>query len=594
MSYEFNPRTQQYELPNPHRVENQFLIVTGVVLFCMGAAGLMAARDALMNRGLQGAESSVLALLPAALILIFSIAHLGRWARQLRFYFGRDQGAQLAPELGRDKDGETPEALELRERLRQNALSYNIPVRALDTLLYTLIPDLIFAPSLVRAYAERQFHNALVLGLVLILFMVAGIGLPPAQSTWIGLFYFALTAFILRPQGLASGRLAAMGSGVKGFIGLMIVSIVGPALVMVTVTTPAPFSELVNYGALTVLLLLLGLVAALLFLIALRQHTLRPDSASATAALDTVSMNSHPNQLLLECEREMQRVWTDGIPNRSYLRKRPEVSGEAGSFEGELLEETQPVPFETRALSLSSALAAAEYRWLVLLDAYALIASLAGGACLLKVSQSGGMQPNLILAGLALLVAGSAAFTGSKWLWRRFRFTSRIYWVEMKGSFQIARMDYGNVLHDRVKTQKQLINIEDMTLRVWVTEIDSVSFETNPSAADRKRYPVAMRGLPDEAERVTRLLADFGRAQSAIVAPSANRDAARVAALRQLEAVSSAHTPAALSQAPAVNAIAAALVAGFCMRCGTALSAGVLFCDNCGVAVAAPVSGGTR
>lgn len=131
--------------------------------------------------------------------------------------------------------------------------------------------------------------------------------------------------------------------------------------------------------------------------------------------------------------------------------------------------------------------------------------------------------------GAALWLLGRFCFSTGNDLWCRFDFVSKLIWVEMQGNYQSAQMDFGNVLSDRVKTQKQVINVESMTLRVWVAEIDSVAF-----GKDGRRQFLAMRGLREEAAALHAHLTSFGQSQSMIVAPTSQEDMNRAGALAAL------------------------------------------------------------
>ena len=74
----------------------------------------------------------------------------------------------------------------------------------------------------------------------------------------------------------------------------------------------------------------------------------------------------------------------------------------------------------------------------------------------------------------------------------------------MQGSYQSAKLDYGNIMTDRIKTEKNVINIENMTLRVWVSELDSVSF-----GKKSPRWIVGMRGLSSESAYLAQHIKQF-------------------------------------------------------------------------------------
>ena len=59
----------------------------------------------------------------------------------------------------------------------------------------------------------------------------------------------------------------------------------------------------------------------------------------------------------------------------------------------------------------------------------------------------------------------------------------------MQGNFQVSNVDFGNVVQDRFRSQKTVTNVEDMTLRMWVADIDSVCY-----GRDRERFIVGLAG----------------------------------------------------------------------------------------------------
>jgi hypothetical protein len=236
-----------------------------------------------------------------------------------------------------------------------------------------------------------------------------------------------------------------------------------------------------------------------------------------------VSFNGAPNQIPLHFARTLQELWFEKIPNRRYISVQPQTTGTRGSFAGEMLEESQPLPTESGALTLQYCLTTREYRYLVAVASLALLL-IAGSSVmtLIAVLRWPAGASNLVVgAGLSFLLA-LFCLRSSQMLWRRFRFTSRLYWLEMQGNFQESSVDFGNIVQDRFKSQKTVTNVEDMTLRLWIADVDSVCY-----GRDRPRYVVGMAGNATEAERLGRYLADFARSQAVIVSPTSTRDAER-------------------------------------------------------------------
>src|SRR5471030_1303181 len=83
-------------------------------------------------------------------------------------------------------------------------------------------------------------------------------------------------------------------------------------------------------------------------------------------------------------------------------------------------------------------------------------------------------------------------------------------------------MSVGNQMSSQVHSSKNVINIESMTMRVWVSEIDTVIF-----GKDSLRQLVGMRGMPALADELAKTLKGFGETRSSIVAPSSPQDLER-------------------------------------------------------------------
>jgi hypothetical protein len=575
MAYEYSSESRRLDFPNPYRVENVFLLTAAALLIGCALAMFFIGRAKLVG------SASPWSLMPIGLgvgLLVFGL-YLGSWAlSQLRFFFGRGQPVGLAPELGPDQDGSSGNparvakdhsSVFIKETVRQGALSYTEPKGPLNGLLYSWIPSLIFAPEPVQKFAQAQFRSGVVLLVTLASFLIAWITVPSGNAaSWLGLCYFGITVLALMPV-----------NGIKLLVSLILASIFLPVLLGLTA------SSLWNLAWLpmilqTFALLLASSVATVLFFIALMHHTPPPPRTEITWKQLSLSLNAHPKQLLDELEREMQKLWTEKIPNRRYERVTPQVNlaQESGDFIGQFLEETQPMPpDDMRRLTFTGAFSEPRYRWLAMLNAFGIVLLVLAVVALIIVGDA--LDPRVFstsvlgwaIFGFAMLVVALYSFFVSHKLWGRFDFLSTLYWVEMKGNYQAARMDYGNQWTDRMKTQKQVINVENMTLRVWVAELNTVTFGKNDA-----RHIVAMHGIPKQTEWLAQHLAWFANEQSMLVAPTAQADEARIqrlAAINQSAGAGSLPPPVArMLASPAAD----------CPQCHAPVDTGAAFCNDCG------------
>ena len=599
MAYDYNSQDNRFDFPNPYRVENVFYFCAAAILILGGVALLFAARS---NIGVKTAISALPIGLGVAMLL-HGMVMAGKAMSRLRFFFGRGQPASLARNLTPDQTGSTPEAAALTELMRHSSLAYPEPKGPLNGLLYSLFPHLIFSPAYIQAVAQRQFHNALAFVVTLISLLVSVFGASHESATWLGLLYFGIALFILI-KPVEQGAQGEANIGLKGVLALVIVAILGPVLVpFVTKGLPPPDWLPGPWQA--ALVILCGMVGIALFFQAVMSQSQRgTPTVNMAVVQDTVSMNGHPKQVMDELERKMQESWVASLPNRVYTRVLPEIvlTQESGSFEGASIQETQPLPRgEIADMTWASCFSEPRYRWLGWLNAFGLLALLAAVTLLglFATRFFTGGNPESQLAGAAYLGAsfwmlGNFCFRAGGVLWGRFDFVSQLIWVEMRGNYQAAKMDYGNQFTDRIKTEKKIINVETMTLRVWFAEIESVAF-----GKDSHRSILAMRGLQDKAEGLHRILKEFGAQQSTLVAPTAQADLQRAQALATLntpqtapastqslpEAIAAAIQNAAqgTTTGPATPPAAAPTSAFNCPRCEPAEREGATFCPACGV-----------
>jgi hypothetical protein len=596
MSYEFNPDNPSFELPNPYKVENVSLFISGGVMLAAGLAIVLIVRDRLGD-GVNGSLLSVIAI--AVSLMLFGTWLFATAFTQLRFFFGRNRPVNLhwAAEVAHGKDGDSMPSQALKETMRQNSLTYDEPRGALNGLLYSWLPHLIFAPKRIQENAQAQFHNFLALVATLISFGMCWLLFGQGRASgWIGIAYAAFSfPLILRPMvaetqasnGQVAGRTTV---GQKWLVTLILLAVLGPVVLAMA------GSLLPNIGGFSInRSLLVALLAALagcaVFGLALKnQLQAPPQSVGVARVADTVTMNAHPNKLVEEIDRVMMARWYQNIPNRRYARKSPDIHGQQGRFEAELFEETQPRPQANRTVAkLADAFALPQFRWLAALSALATMYMLAGTLFAVEtVNHILDGAPVSSTMGLAtsMLAVGEFCRKAAHALWGRFDFVSELVWVEISGSFESARLNVGNQLSGNVQTTKNVINVESMTMRVWVSEIDSVIFGKNAW-----RQLIGMRGMPQRAEELAGVLKQFGETRSMVVAPTSASDldrAQRIGAMGKL--VGDQATDARGQQELLAQQAQAVVIArdAKCHHCGVALDDDARFCGDCGLPVAAP------
>lgn len=598
MSYDYSSESQRLELPNPYKVDNFFLLLTALVLIGAGVAALVMSRQHLAQRH---GIASIAPLVVGVLLLGFGVWAATRAMKRLRFFFGRGLPVGLAPELQTGVSGKSKDIDGIKGIVRQGGLAFPEPTGALNGLLYNSIPRLIVAPAPLQRLAQQQFHNTLVLLLTLVSFLVAWAGLSTAATApWIGLFYFLFSFSLVLKPIRDSGETTVSQ---QGLILLVVVAIVGPVAIGL-VAAKLPNISWLSLHLQTLVLLIAALIAVLLFFAALLQQLGPPPAATTTCEQMALNINTQPSLIIGEFDRLMQQKWTEKIPNRRYARIDPviDATAKAGNFQGEIVEETQPMPTEAvQALTLTGAFTQPHYQWLALLDLFGfLLALMAALIALLFVSRFDPSSINRdMLAYVTLgLVLGSVSvfcFKAASSLWGRFDFVSDFVWIELSGSYATARLGSGNNFTHLVNTQSDVIKIDAMTMRVWMARMETVVF-----GKEATRRIAAMWGLGEAAKSMAAHLAQFAQSQSMVVTPSSEEDLRRIAALGAMEKIGrdasaggiAEDARARLEQAAGVSATTAVsrsqMPYQFCSACGAKNAAGGNFCSACGQALNKP------
>ncbi|WP_206244835.1 hypothetical protein [Novosphingobium terrae] len=542
MSYEHSSSSQNFTFPNPLREHKYFVAAAAVVSGLTGLVVLFQARAAL-HQSTHGRA------LGAALVAFALIVVAGRllfqFFTQLRFFFGRGRPMGLAPQLAPDQLGTSPGAENyIKETLRQQALDYPEPRDPLSSLLYYLIPDLLYAPRPVRGFAERQFQSgiltlALLAGLLVIAVLGSGSTENAANvSSWVAIILFlASLPSLWKPKSGSPDTDAALSAlSVPKMAGLIAFSVLGPVALSLlgSMLPPPPIG--ISTGTLFVLLLMTVVLHGLFFAAVIR-HMMAAPSTTVTMIQDTWNISVTPALISAEFMRAMQEAWWEKIPNRRYCRIDPVVNLQqrSGQFHGSMVEETQPVPFVLGGKGAERPFASGNPVIINIINGYALFLTVMGaiGSYVLADSLIAGGRDigSLLISTLFCWAVSKAAFDVARSLTLRFDFRSQLIWMEMSGTYNAAEVGQGNRYTSNLHSSSQVVQVEGMTFRLWVAEVHSVAF-----GKDGPRQIVSMLGEPDMAAALAARLRNFITSQATLISVGSAGDQERAAISSQMNA----------------------------------------------------------
>lgn len=602
MAYEYNSQDQRFEFPNPYKIENIFKFIAATFFILAGVWLLFHAKSAFS----VGILVTIIPLMVSIAMFSYGGILLASSLSKLKFYFGRNQPVGLAQELQAQEIGTTQSAQHIKDILRQSALTYQEPQGSVNGILYSLFPNLIFSPLFIRQAAEVQFQNALIFIITLCSSLVAFASATSQSVEWLGILYnIILLVVLLRP--LLNPNSGPQSIGISKIIILVMLAVIGPVLIPYLLHDLSAPAWLPSMGK-AIFTLIAALISIVIFFLAvLAQMVKSPPQASAGMVQDSLSMNCQPMQVFDELERHLQNQWVSSIPNRIYSRLLPtlQFNDSRGTFEGEILEETQPTPANTlKDITLSSCFKEKQYIWLGILNSFALICF--GAAivliCIFATSIYNGQSIDsryfsYAFFAVSMWILGKFCFDHGNYLWSRFDFVSDLIWVEAKGNYQLSNMNIGRYLDDSIKTQKEVVNIESMTLRIWYAEIYTTAYGKN-----EQRSILSMIARKDRAIQLQQHLMTFAQEQSIIVAPTASSDLQRISAINQLNHSNQGNNPATDSNKKSIlpqfesssvhytstdqsqiqtnsDTVTKKI---FCTACGHALVETMKFCPQCG------------
>lgn len=549
MSYEYGTGQQGLNYPNPYTLQNKFLFLK-IILFSFSSLILFFLAKNDLDKNLYA--KMFIEILFSFLFIAYTLSLGLILSKQVRVFFGRGQPANLAPEVPLDHVGTSIPANNLKENIRQGALSIDTPHVPFSGFLYNWLKELIIAPKEIRTLTEHVFGNIIKTGILLGCFLLSSLFAYKTNATgYLGLFFIGATSWLVIKPLIRNG-FNEIHLTLRSFWQLLFLSVGFPIVILfVNKLYPSLLPDLYNFNfsMQSLLILLVILAAELLNLWALKNQLNKPDGITTAFEQKAVSFNAHPNQILVEIERKLQSNWVATIPNRVYAKLSPQINNDVtGNFYGLVMQETQPmVPVDkNHSLTLNEVINDNKLCKLLYIEGLGFLLNL---ICLsfifssiynLHTSQVNsffgiGWLP-LIMSFLALSTYLNKI---CHQLWGRFDFESVLYIFEWQGNFNKAKMNFGNHLKDTIQAEKNIINIDSMTLRVWVTQLHTVVFGHGINSENNVRKIIKMVGLKEDSKNWLDHIAAFAESQSMILKPTSKEDFKNANTLSQLNGLSS-------------------------------------------------------
>ena len=526
MTYKFNATDRvTNDATNPFKIENVFLLLSAVVLISGAISILLDARSYFHDH-----EDKMAWITVALTITLFGTAvkFLITALSQVRFFLGRNYPVGLADEVPAGSFGMANGGMSLVQTLRQSALEFPEPQGPLNGVLYAIFKPLATCAPPIQAAAVQHFHAVVTMtGILLSMAASYFFSVGKEHEGMVSWIYLPLTGLSLlgsfknwQTDDWDEDNVGNANWMQWKLIGLTIFTILAPVLI----PRYMPALHLPGLWVPSFLLLTTAIVTSVIFLLSLMSQMDSVQQTSVSYEQTTTSMNCHPAQLWIKLNRELQDNWVRGVPNRVYANVVPGMTNsERDTFQGYLLEETQPTAF-SRVAGEHMQSPHASRSYLIALNFWGLMLTTIAVAVGSYYASHFVDMPSIetsrvILIIIALVNTSVLAFRIAHLLWSRMYFKSRLLLIGVEGTFQTGEMRIGNQFSGQVQSRATVTRVQDATLRIWASDIVTISF-----GKAGKRFIMGLTPADGFAKATVSGLKEFATAQSSITAPTSPTD----------------------------------------------------------------------
>lgn len=506
MTTEFSEAASKSSETNPLRISNFFHICLGA--FNLLAGGLLAF---LLSREVEALRGQIIPMVGiAGALLVLGLTQVARAWRDERFRFHPDDIGKFAVAGKVAKSANPDQASYVLDVLNHGVVPEPTPDNALLNKLYSWLPKLELAPLLIRWHAETQSLRIVNLVVTTVGFLLAWIFARAEVFAWLAPVYLLLAIDpVAIWRNLANGAAGAQqldrpaAPTPHRSVAILLSSVFIPILLGLLPAGALPAAPWATSTIVipTICAMAVLLVASTLFVFSLKSQT--RDLKTSGVGHDVRKDLDIPNI----GSGLIDRLESDLPFPRSTLARNAGWQKD-GNFGGHLLVEAQQQLNAVRSLgtpldALRNAWNDPEQKPLVALGAFGVAAGIAA-TVLAFVATRAGINLTSMLTALSLFAASQFSLLAARGLWNRVDFTSTVYRIYYKGSYDQAQRVAGNSVTGSGTLTENAIRIEHVEFWVAVVRVESVAFSRKGD-----RFIQSLDRLPDECGVQFSRIADY-------------------------------------------------------------------------------------
>lgn len=549
-------------IKNPYRIEGAIRAIQGLIVTGLGVSALLQVRNLTLD---GGKADAVVALMLGVGLLVYGLQSIGRGMMQmLRFFVGRGVPTSLADNkakseahmIGTEHVRYTDQTLAQMVQGRKIVTDVEPGDDSLSRLILTLAEAVLYLPVVYHNLAlqvARALAQSLEVGVLFGFAWFLGFtGLVPVMTgAVLDWTCVALTLYLIGlwwKAGTINSSLfnRSVEIGWRWMIKTLVwTAAIYGALVWASLNRillpPVPPSVWLLLGG----FVLLGAVTMGLLIMQIRAR------AKATTPETEVSEyrgnwqeSIHPQEMFINFESiVMANRRYKEAPNRVYrgldAKLREEGSASKGHFEGETIQETQPVCRNNLASSgfqWARIVASAIGHGLIVLAAALLYSALgiltsSGGKLLADSAWTVGQ---LLLFWLVLQVFGGTITRHAHLFWGELQFDSLLVYFQCRGTYSESKLTTGKSVYDSTQSENVVVR-SSLTPWVVATRLATSWFANSGSGAlAYPRYVLEMHKADTDLNAILTELKQFMGSRAAVAALDTERDVAAVAQFAEI------------------------------------------------------------
>ncbi|GAC29724.1 hypothetical protein [Brumicola pallidula] len=594
MAYDFGSQT--LGIKNPFKKEGLFKAVAGVLVALLGIFTLIQVASELKADKVVGWAYVIIGFY----LLISGVRHTSVGFIQLfRYFVGRSVPTSLA-------ENKSPSEQE-SAKYERNALQYDAktlysmmmgrknttftePVGFLGRFVHSIFPKLTFLPHPLRMMAQEiagmviNYLTGIVSFLIVFFIVTAGLAgetaalfAMPIVGTLLLLYLVISWSSAARAiQRTSQTVLKSSGGASFGVIiaaSIMIPIVAGVYLdewLIVSDNTQQIFTEAsgifnawANLGLLTIATLVV--LAAVLPLLFARMANASPQT-EVSEYRENMQESVHPNEVFINIENIVlaNRRYKE-MPNRIYREFDPkliEQSDGKGSFNGQLLIETQPALAEEENNSkqdnkktilstigqIAFVISAIAFYYLGqniisaigAFDSWKLATTNSNLTFFLQALSSALFT---LFAWLTFKSAAKILDAASHLFWGEMHFTSLLMHLNTEGTYTESKLSTGMSIHDSTRSENTVVR-SSITPWIITTRIKTSIFATSGMKnLEQPRYIMSMAKNDQELDSIVDEIKSFLKEREAIAAITNERDLSNASQIHQINQQSRAFEP---------------------------------------------------